>query len=68
MADNRTVDRARAWCGMSGIAYLRLSPQLSLDVQLDETRDEIIVNMLWETMVYLRSRKEIIEKSVKLLV
>ncbi|XP_071512455.1 85/88 kDa calcium-independent phospholipase A2 isoform X2 [Panulirus ornatus] len=58
MADNRTVDRVRAWCGTCGIAYLRLSPQLSLDVQLDETRDDILVNALWETMVYIRSKKE----------
>lgn len=67
MADNRTVDRARAWCGMCGIAYLRLSPQLSLDVQLDETRDEILVNSLWETMVYIRSKKEQIHQIAALL-
>lgn len=67
MADNRTVDRARAWCGSCGIAYLRLSPQLSLDVQLDETRDEILVNALWETMVYIRSKKAQIDQFAALL-
>lgn len=67
MADNRTVDRARAWCGMCGIPYLRLSPQLSLDVQLDETRDEVLVNTLWETMVYIRSKKVQIHQIAALL-
>ncbi|XP_042212356.1 85/88 kDa calcium-independent phospholipase A2-like isoform X2 [Homarus americanus] len=67
MADNRTVDRARAWCGTCGITYLRLSPQLSLDVQLDETRDDVLVNALWETMVYIRSRKSRIHQVVALL-
>lgn len=68
MADNQTVDRARAWCGTCGIAYLRLSPQLSLDMQLDETRDDILVNALWETMVYVRSKKEQIQQIVSMLV
>lgn len=67
MADNRTVDRARAWCASCNIAYLRLSPQLSLDVQLDETKDEILVNALWETMVYIRSKTEQINQLAVLL-
>ncbi|KAB7499567.1 85/calcium-independent phospholipase A2 [Armadillidium nasatum] len=67
MADNRTVDRARAWCSMCGISYLRLSPQLTIDVQLDETRDDILVNMLWETLVFAQSRIEKIRNVVTLL-
>ncbi|KAL7635672.1 UNVERIFIED_CONTAM: hypothetical protein RMT77_013489 [Armadillidium vulgare] len=67
MADNRTVDRARAWCSMCGISYLRLSPQLTIDVQLDETRDDILVNMLWETLVFAQSRIEKIRNVVSLL-
>lgn len=67
MADNRTVDRARAWCATAGIVYLRLSPQLSLDVQLDERQDEILVNALWETMVYIRHMKDKINRLANLL-
>ena len=67
MADNRTVDRARAWCSTCGIVYQRLSPQLSLDVQLDERQDEIIINALWETMVYIRSKKYEINRLGQLL-
>lgn len=67
MADNSTVDRARAWCATSGIVYQRLSPQLSLDVQLDERQDEILVNALWETMVYIRDMKDKINRLANLL-
>ncbi|XP_068230482.1 85/88 kDa calcium-independent phospholipase A2 [Palaemon carinicauda] len=67
MADNRTVDRARAWCCSWGVPYLRLSPQLSLDVQLDETRDEVLVNALWETMIFIRSKREQIHQIAALL-
>lgn len=67
MADNRTVDRARAWCATCGIVYQRLSPQLSLDVQLDERQDEILVNALWETMVYIRDMKDQINRLANLL-
>ncbi|KAG0711496.1 85/ calcium-independent phospholipase A2 [Chionoecetes opilio] len=67
MADNRTVDRARAWCATCGIVYMRLSPQLSLDIQLDERQDEILVNALWESMVYIRSMKDKINRLANLL-
>ena len=40
-AGNRVVDRARAWCSMANIAYMRLSPQLASDIPLDETSDEV---------------------------
>ena len=40
-ATNRVVDRARAWCSMANIAYMRLSPLLASDIALDETNDEV---------------------------
>ncbi|GAB6030891.1 hypothetical protein CHUAL_007723 [Chamberlinius hualienensis] len=61
-SDGRVVDRARAWCSMISVPYFRFNPDLSEDVALDETKDEILVNMLWETMLYMRSkRKELSE-------
>ncbi|KAF2368937.1 Patatin-like phospholipase domain [Trinorchestia longiramus] len=68
MADNHTVDRCRSWCQSSSIRYVRLSPQLSADVQLDETRDEVLLNMLWEAEVYCHERKDSLQALGKLLV
>ena len=34
--------RARAWCSMAGITYVRLCPMLASDIRLDETSDEVI--------------------------
>ena len=57
-ATNRVVDRARAWCSMCGIAFLRLSPQLPSDIGLDETSDEVLVDMLWRTQAYMHEQRE----------
>lgn len=65
---NRVVDRARAWCGMANIPYVRLSPQLDQDVRMDETDDEVLVHMLWLTQSYMVEQKYNVEKLIKLLV
>ncbi|XP_018010803.1 85/88 kDa calcium-independent phospholipase A2-like [Hyalella azteca] len=67
MADNHTVDRCRAWCQTSNVRYVRLSPLLSADVQLDETRDEVLLNMLWEAEAFCVSKKDKLHKLAKLL-
>ncbi|KAG1713900.1 85/ calcium-independent phospholipase A2 [Nymphon striatum] len=54
--DGQVVKRARAWCEMIKVPYLRLNPSLSTNVNLDETNDEILVHMLWETMVYMKEQ------------
>ncbi|KAI5627630.1 85/88 kDa calcium-independent phospholipase A2 isoform X1 [Silurus asotus] len=59
-SDGCAVDRARAWCEMTDINYYRLSPQLSSEVVLDEVSDEVLVNMLWETQMYLYENRELI--------
>ncbi|XP_046387917.1 85/88 kDa calcium-independent phospholipase A2-like [Ischnura elegans] len=52
--DSHVVDRARAWCSTMGVNYYRFSPPLSSDIQMNETRDDTLVHMLWETKVYMR--------------
>ncbi|XP_074620294.1 85/88 kDa calcium-independent phospholipase A2-like [Acropora palmata] len=47
------VERARAWCQMVGLPYYRFSSPMSYDVGLDETDDRVLVQMLWETRVYV---------------
>ncbi|XP_027024276.2 85/88 kDa calcium-independent phospholipase A2 isoform X2 [Tachysurus fulvidraco] len=60
-SDGCAVDRARAWCEMTDISYQRLSPQLSCEVLLDEVSDSVLVNMLWETQMYLYENRELIQ-------
>ncbi|CAI4232654.1 unnamed protein product [Auanema sp. JU1783] len=49
------VKTARAWCHSLSIPYFRFNPMLNSDVPLDCTNVEKIVNMMWETELYLRS-------------
>ncbi|KAG9338867.1 hypothetical protein JZ751_025307 [Albula glossodonta] len=64
-SDGCAVDRARSWCEMTDISYHRLSPQLSVEVMLDEVSDAVLVNMLWETQMYLFQQREHIQALAK---
>lgn len=60
-SDGCAVDRARSWCEMADVNYHRLSPQLSQEVMLDEVSDAVLVDMLWDTQMYLYEHREVIE-------
>uniref|UniRef100_A0A8C1RFU7 phospholipase A2 n=1 Tax=Cyprinus carpio TaxID=7962 RepID=A0A8C1RFU7_CYPCA len=60
-SDGCAVDRARAWCEMADINYHRLSPQLSQEVMLDEVSDAVLVDMLWETQMYLYEHRDVLQ-------
>uniref|UniRef100_A0A673HF04 phospholipase A2 n=1 Tax=Sinocyclocheilus rhinocerous TaxID=307959 RepID=A0A673HF04_9TELE len=60
-SDGCAVDRARAWCEMADINYHRLSPPLSQEVMLDEVSDAVLVDMLWETQMYLYEHRDVIQ-------
>ncbi|XP_055766648.1 85/88 kDa calcium-independent phospholipase A2-like, partial [Salvelinus fontinalis] len=60
-SDGCAVDRARSWCEMTDTVYHRLSPQLSQEVMLDEVSDAVLVDMLWETQMYLYEQRENIQ-------
>ncbi|KAM4612262.1 85/88 kDa calcium-independent phospholipase A2 isoform 2-T2 [Polymixia lowei] len=66
-SDGCAVDRARAWCEMTETIYHRLSPQLSQEVMLDEVSDAVLVDMLWETQMYLYENREILQSLAKQL-
>ncbi|XP_040003186.1 85/88 kDa calcium-independent phospholipase A2 isoform X3 [Xiphias gladius] len=66
-SDGCAVDRARSWCDMIDTIYHRLSPQLSQEVMLDEVSDAVLVNMLWETQMYLYEKREILQSLANLL-
>ncbi|XP_076841164.1 85/88 kDa calcium-independent phospholipase A2 isoform X2 [Brachyhypopomus gauderio] len=61
-SDGCAVDRARAWCEMTDIIYHRMSPQLSTEVLLDEVNDAALVDMLWETQMYLYENREALQR------
>ncbi|XP_023814610.1 85/88 kDa calcium-independent phospholipase A2 isoform X1 [Oryzias latipes] len=66
-SDGCAVDRASAWCEMIDTLYHRLSPQLSQEVMLDEVSDAVLVDMLWETQMYLFEKRETIQSLAKWL-
>uniref|UniRef100_A0A3B4AD90 phospholipase A2 n=1 Tax=Periophthalmus magnuspinnatus TaxID=409849 RepID=A0A3B4AD90_9GOBI len=60
-SDGCAVDRARAWCEMTDTLYHRLSPQLSQEVMLDEVGDGVLVDMLWDTQMYLYEKRDVLQ-------
>ncbi|XP_054459947.1 85/88 kDa calcium-independent phospholipase A2 isoform X2 [Anoplopoma fimbria] len=64
-SDGCAVDRAGAWCEMIDTVYHRLSPQLSQEVMLDEVSDAVLVDMLWETQMYLYEKRETLQSLAK---
>lgn len=66
-SDGCAVDRAAAWCEMIDTIYHRLSPQLSQEVMLDEVSDAVLVDMLWETQMYLYEKREKLQSLAKVL-
>ncbi|XP_072889553.1 85/88 kDa calcium-independent phospholipase A2 isoform X2 [Hemitrygon akajei] len=66
-SDGRAVDRAKAWCEMVDIPYFRLNSQLKTDVMLDEIDNTILVNMLWDTQIYIHQERERIQELARLL-
>ncbi|OCT83156.1 phospholipase A2 group VI S homeolog isoform X1 [Xenopus laevis] len=66
-SDGPAVSRARAWCEMIDVPYFRLSPQLQTDVMLDEVSDAVLVNMLWDTQIYIYQQREVLQRLAKTL-
>lgn len=56
--DGRVVDRARTWCSMIGVPYYRFSPQLTSEVSMDETRDEVLADMIWTAKAWMHVNRE----------
>ncbi|KAK7929199.1 hypothetical protein WMY93_005594 [Mugilogobius chulae] len=61
-SDGCAVDRARAWCEMTDTLYHRWSPQLSQEVMLDEVSDGVLVDMLWDTQMYLYEKRTVLKE------
>lgn len=44
-----------------------MSPQLAQEVLLDEVNDAVLVNMMWETQMYLYEKRDSLQSLAKLL-
>ncbi|KAH0616893.1 hypothetical protein JD844_028348 [Phrynosoma platyrhinos] len=65
--DGPCIDRARAWCEMIDAHYVRFNPPLEMDVMLDEVSDVILVNLLWDTQLYIYQHWNQFERLVEWL-
>ncbi|CAM1291435.1 PLA2G6 (predicted) [Pycnogonum litorale] len=66
-SNGKVIDRARAWCHMIDVPYFRFNPSISKNINLDETSNELLIKMLWDTMVYMHSQKHTINDLRKIL-
>jgi calcium-independent phospholipase A2 len=66
-SDGRVVDRARAWCSTIGVPYFRFSPQMSEEIAMNETSDEKLCKMLWETKAYMYKNHQTIKQMADIL-
>lgn len=65
--ENRVVDRARAWCASLSVPYLRCSPQLSVDLQLDSAANDQLLLVLWQTMAEMHAQRHVLAEFSQLL-
>ena len=56
------VDRAAAWCEMIDVFYRRMNPKIYSDVPLDVKDDQVLVNMLWESQVFIFENRHILKE------
>ena len=61
------VDRAGSWCEMIDVFYRRMNPQMYSHVPLDAKDDQVLVNMLWESQVFIFEQRHIIKELVERL-
>lgn len=67
-SDDHVVDRARSWCEMVDVRYFRYNPTLPTPVELNQTDDRILLNMLLDVRKYInRNFQSILSLSKVLL-
>ncbi|CAG5098763.1 Oidioi.mRNA.OKI2018_I69.XSR.g15954.t1.cds [Oikopleura dioica] len=62
--DRWVVRRAQSFCDALGTAYYRLNPQMSADIQLDETDNTKLFQLMWDTRKYINKNKDYIKEMV----
>jgi len=65
--DRWVVRRAQSFCDALGTAYYRLNPQMSADIQLDETDNTKLFQLMWDTRKYINKNRDDIKSMVSQL-
>ncbi|KAJ1357009.1 hypothetical protein KIN20_015024 [Parelaphostrongylus tenuis] len=66
-ADGSVVDYARSWSHSISVPFFRFSPIHSSPVELDETDDLKLINMMWNTKVYMNEESSSVSQLIELL-
>ncbi|KJH49002.1 ankyrin repeat protein [Dictyocaulus viviparus] len=66
-ADGKVVDYARAWSHSISVPFFRFSPMLSDPIDLDETDDVKLINMMWHTKVYMNEENYSVTQLIDVL-
>ncbi|CEF70509.1 85/88 kDa calcium-independent phospholipase A2 [Strongyloides ratti] len=54
-SDGLPVERTASWCNSIGVPFFRLQPHLPEEVELDEKKNPVIINMLWDVENYIKN-------------
>ncbi|CAG7730654.1 unnamed protein product [Allacma fusca] len=61
-SEGQVVERSRAWCSSIGVPFYRFSPPCPKFIDLDETSDEVLIDLMWITRAYMFERRDKIEE------
>uniref|UniRef100_A0A914Q726 Uncharacterized protein n=1 Tax=Panagrolaimus davidi TaxID=227884 RepID=A0A914Q726_9BILA len=66
-SDGLPVEKVRHWTFSNGVPYFRFSPPLSQKIDLDENRDTFVMQMMWDTEVYMAECADELEELARYL-
>lgn len=66
-SDGSSISRASSWCNSINAPYFRFNPQMSQFIQLDCVDDAVLVQLLWDTHLYLQTCHDKLVQLVHLL-
>ena len=67
LTDGQEVNRASTFCDVLGSQYFRVTPPLKEDIGMATTDENTLIEMLYETQMYLFDNPEMIDDIAKCL-
>ncbi|XP_035716088.1 85/88 kDa calcium-independent phospholipase A2 [Folsomia candida] len=61
------ISRAKSWCDDLGTEYFRFNPPLLREYEIDEVDDSLLVDLLFETRIYMIGQQKEIERLYNLV-